>query len=133
MLMVPIVVGTWYGEEFCPQEPKKIGRTISPHPRYRGGDQLSTGPSQRSELDDEQEPLLIDWRAPAAEPFYRATPAAPGEVVRRRHFQTQGRLVTAFHDDVLDLEALGDAERGRLNGEAALLASLAAPRTGRMR
>ena len=83
-------------------------------------------------LDDEHEPLLIDWRAPAAEPFYRATPVAHGEVVRRRHFQTRGRLVTGFHDDVLDLDALGDAERSDLSGEAALLASLTARRTGRM-
>jgi DNA helicase IV len=49
-------------------------------------------------LDDEHEPLLVDWRAPAAEPFYRATPVAHGEVVRRRHFQTRGRLVTDFHN-----------------------------------
>jgi DNA helicase IV len=83
-------------------------------------------------LDDEHEPLLIDWRAPAAEPFYRATPVAHGEVVRRRHFQTRGRQITDFHDDVLDLDALGDAERSRLSGEAALLASLSARRTGRM-
>jgi DNA helicase IV len=83
-------------------------------------------------LDDEHEPLLVDWRAPAAEPFYRATPVAHGEVVRRRHFQTRGRLVTGFHDDVLDLDALGDAERGSLSGEAALLAALSARRTGRM-
>jgi DNA helicase IV len=83
-------------------------------------------------FDDQHEPLLIDWRAPAAEPFYRATPAARGEVVRRRHLQTRGRLVTGFHDDVLDLDALGEAERGSLNGDAALLASLRAPRTGRM-
>jgi len=83
-------------------------------------------------LDDQHEPLLVDWRAPAAEPFYRATPVARGEVVRRRHFQTKGRLLTGFHDDVLDLDALGAAERGNLAGEAALLASLNAHRTGRM-
>jgi DNA helicase IV len=83
-------------------------------------------------LDDDHEPLLVDWRAPAAEPFYRATPVAHGEVVRRRHFQTRGRLVTGFSDDVLDLDALGDAERGSLSGEAALLAALRAHRTGRM-
>ncbi len=83
-------------------------------------------------FDDESEPLLVDWRAPAAQPFYRATPAAPGDVVRRRHLRTRGRGVVGIDDDVLDLEALDDAERGALNGEAALLASLAAGRTGRM-
>jgi DNA helicase IV len=83
-------------------------------------------------LDDEREPLLIDWRAQAAQLFYRATPAAPGGVVRRRHLRTRNRVVTAIDDDVLDLDALSDAERGRLNGEAALLASLREGRTGRM-
>jgi DNA helicase IV len=83
-------------------------------------------------LDDDQEPLLVDWRAPAARPFYRATPAAPGDVVRRRHLRTRARVVVGIDDDVLDLDALSDAERGSLGGEAALLASLAASRTGRM-
>jgi DNA helicase IV len=83
-------------------------------------------------LDDDHEPLLVDWRAPAAQPFYRATPAAPGDVVRRRHLRTRARVVVGIDDDVLDLDALSDAERGSLGGEAALLASLAASRTGRM-
>jgi DNA helicase IV len=97
---------------------------------HRDGSRLYVG--RLGLFDDEQEPLLIDWRAPAAEPFYRATPTAHGEVVRRRHLRTRGRLVTGFNDDVLDLEALDDAERGRLGGDAALLAALSAPRTGRM-
>jgi DNA helicase IV len=83
-------------------------------------------------LDDEREPLLVDWRAPAAQPFYRATPAAPGAVVRRRHLRTRDRIVLEIDDDVLNLEAISDAERDHLNGEAALLASLARSRTGRM-
>jgi DNA helicase IV len=83
-------------------------------------------------LDDDREPLLVDWRAPAAQPFYRATPAAPSGVVRRRHLKTRARVVLDFEDDVLDLEALSDAERQSLNGEAALLAALGASRTGRM-
>jgi DNA helicase IV len=83
-------------------------------------------------LDDDREPLLVDWRAPAAQPFYRATPAAPGGVVRRRHLRTRARVVVDIDDDVLDLDALSDAEREGLNGEAALLAALSASRTGRM-
>jgi DNA helicase IV len=83
-------------------------------------------------LDDEREPLLVDWRAPAAQPFYRATPAAPGAVVRRRHLRTRDRVVLEIDDDLLNLDAISDAERDRLNGEAALLASLARSRTGRM-
>jgi len=83
-------------------------------------------------LDDDREPLLVDWRAPAAQPFYRATPAAPCGVVRRRHLRIRARVVVDVDDDVLDLDALSDAEREGLNGEAALLAALGASRTGRM-
>jgi DNA helicase IV len=82
--------------------------------------------------DDDREPLLVDWRAPAAQPFYRATPADPHGVVRRRHLRTRGRSVVDLEDDVLDLDALSDDQRSRLSGEAALLAALNASRTGRM-
>ncbi|MFI6601012.1 HelD family protein [Nonomuraea sp. NPDC050536] len=83
--------------------------------------------------DDEQERLLIDWRAPVAQPFYRATPAAPMGVTRRRHLQTKGRTVVGVDDDLLDLDSLSDDDRATLNGEAALLAALDERRTGRMR
>ncbi|MEV4218418.1 ATP-binding domain-containing protein [Nonomuraea sp. NPDC049725] len=83
--------------------------------------------------DDEQERLLIDWRAPVAQPFYRATPAAPMGVTRRRHLQTRGREVIGVDDDLLDLDALTEDDRATLNGEAALLAALDERRTGRMR
>ncbi|MBP2703717.1 PhoH family protein [Microbispora sp. RL4-1S] len=83
--------------------------------------------------DDEQQRLLIDWRAPVAQPFYRATPAAPMGVTRRRHLYTRGRTVTGIDDDLLDLDRLADADRASLNGEAALLAALTEKRTGRMR
>jgi DNA helicase IV len=82
--------------------------------------------------DDEYEALLIDWRAPAAAPFYRATPANPGEVSRRRHIRTSRRQVIAVDDEVFDLEATPDAGSVSLSGEAALLASLESHRTGRM-
>ncbi|MEW1844557.1 ATP-binding domain-containing protein [Nonomuraea angiospora] len=83
--------------------------------------------------DDEQLRLLIDWRAPVAQPFYRATPAAPMGVTRRRHLQTKGRAVIGVDDDLLDLDSLTDDDRATLNGEAALLAALDERRTGRMR
>ncbi|MFD9949073.1 HelD family protein [Nonomuraea sp. NPDC059023] len=83
--------------------------------------------------DDEQERLLIDWRAPVAQPFYRATPAAPMGVTRRRHLQTRGRTVVGVDDDLLDLDGISEADRATLNGEAALLAALDEKRTGRMR
>jgi DNA helicase IV len=83
-------------------------------------------------LDEDREALLVDWRAPAAQPFYRATWAAPAGVVRRRHLRTRGRTVLGIEDDVLDPESLTEAEREGLTGEAALVAALTASRTGRM-
>lgn len=79
--------------------------------------------------DEDDEPLLLDWRAPAARPFYTATMAAPHGVRRRRRITTRGRVVVALDDELLDLESTEDA----LVGEAALVAALTAQRTGRMR
>ncbi len=86
-------------------------------------------------LDEERdyEPLLIDWRAPAARPFYTATAACPEGVRRRRHIRTRSRTVLAVEDEVLDLDgAEPDPTRVSLTSEAALLAALTASRTGRM-
>ncbi|MFE2915839.1 HelD family protein [Kitasatospora indigofera] len=82
--------------------------------------------------DEEHEPLLTDWRAPAAEPFYRATPAAPGAVAARRHLRSKGRTVVDFDDDAFGVNAPEGRAGAGLSGEGALLASLTADRTGRM-
>jgi DNA helicase IV len=82
--------------------------------------------------DGDYEPLLVDWRAPAARPFYLATAAAPLDVQRRRHIRTAGRDVVALDDEVLDLDDAG-AGAHDLTGEATLLAALDARRTGRMK
>lgn len=82
--------------------------------------------------DAEHTPILTDWRAPAARPFYQATANHREGVVRRRHILTQGRSVTEIEDDVLDVEALADEEVAALSGEGALLAALNAQRTGQM-
>ncbi len=87
--------------------------------------------------DEEQTSLLTDWRAPAAQAFYRATAAHPDGVVRRRHLVTTGRRVTGLEDDVLDLDALVEAgvdpaSLAGASGEGALMAALGAARTGRM-
>ena len=83
--------------------------------------------------DDDRRQLLVDWRAPAAQSFYQATAASPGDVVRRRHLVTRGRSVRGVEDEVLDLDRLDDADRSTLNGEGALLAALNESRTGSMR
>jgi DNA helicase IV len=79
----------------------------------------------------EGEPLLIDWRAPAARAFYVATAVAPHGVRQRRHITMRGRRVTGVDDEVLDRGSLAGASG--LAGEGALLAALEATRTGRMR
>ncbi len=84
-------------------------------------------------FDDDYEPLLIDWRAPAARPFYLATAAAPGPVRRRRHIRTRLREVTGVDEEILDLSAVQDASDQGLVGEAALLGALNANRTGHMK
>ncbi|GLU45808.1 HelD family protein [Nocardiopsis ansamitocini] len=82
--------------------------------------------------DADYEPILIDWRAPAAEPFYSSTPNSPGPLVRRRHLHTRDRTVVDLDDEVFDLDGLTETERRSLVGEAALLATLRKGRTGRM-
>lgn len=82
--------------------------------------------------DEDHEPLLIDWRAAAARPFYTATPGAPGTLARRRHLHLRGREVVRLDDEVFDLEGLAEPERRGIVGEAALLATLRRGRTGRM-
>ena len=77
---------------------------------------------------------MVDWRAPVAEPFYRATAVAPMDVVRRRHFLTRpgaGRELVGIDDEVFDRDA-ADAAGLSVVGEAALLAALDRARTGRM-
>ncbi|WP_189933563.1 HelD family protein [Streptomyces sulfonofaciens] len=80
----------------------------------------------------ERAPILVDWRAPVARPFYLATGHTPMGLRRRRHITTHGREVTALHDELLDLtdrERTGHEDR---TGDAVLLAALNTARTGRM-
>ncbi len=90
------------------------------------------------EKTGESEVLLVDWRAPASAPFYRATPLEPHGVSRRRHLlydETPGVVpeLVGYSDEVFDLEYLHDPSSVHLRGEAALLASLEAPSDGQMR
>jgi hypothetical protein len=81
--------------------------------------------------DEDGDPLVVDWRAPAAEPFYRALPQDPMGVVRRRHFRWRHGELVGLEDEVFDVGAAGEAGL-HLVGEGALMAALAEPRTGRM-
>ncbi|WP_410608453.1 RNA polymerase recycling motor ATPase HelR [Amycolatopsis sp. lyj-109] len=94
------------------------------------------------DAENDYEPFLLDWRAPAARPFYVATAARPENMRRRRQFRTMGRRVLDFTDEVLGRPGSDDfggpggssplqclSERG----DAALLAAVNAPRGEGMR
>ncbi|MCL2536445.1 MAG: DUF2075 domain-containing protein, partial [Nocardiaceae bacterium] len=80
-------------------------------------------------FDEEREfePLLLDWRAPAARAFYVATAVSTENMHRRRQFHTRGREVVDFTD-----ELFGRPD-GDERGDAALLAAVNAPRGDGMR
>ncbi|WBQ02609.1 HelD family protein [Kribbella sp. CA-293567] len=81
--------------------------------------------------DAEYEPLVIDWRAPAAEPFYRATATNRLKVVRRRVLRNKGPRIVGIEDDLLGPErAPADLP---VMGEGALMASLSRARGHTMR
>jgi DNA helicase IV len=112
--------------------------------------------------DDNSEPVVVDWRAPVAEPFYRATGREPMGLRRRRHFAVQGRTLLGLEDELFgdghlgvgddgtigrvaadrdagfDGDAAGDGERagkagpGSLRGYSTLLAALERGRTGQL-
>jgi DNA helicase IV len=98
--------------------------------------------------DEALNPLVIDWRAPVAEAFYRATGVEPLGLSRRRHVAIRANEVTSVEDEYfadadgeLDLpesEVRAATEEGlvdgglALGGPGALLAALGRARTGRM-
>ncbi|MET9844943.1 HelD family protein [Streptomyces ossamyceticus] len=86
-------------------------------------------------LDSEYAPLVIDWRAPAAAPFYRSTPVDPGRVVRRRVIRSKGRKVLGVEDDLMRPELKATLGGGELAviGDGALMAALGQARSHTMR
>ncbi|MFD3837001.1 HelD family protein [Streptomyces sp. NPDC058642] len=86
-------------------------------------------------LDSEYAPLVIDWRAPAAAPFYRSTPVDPGRVVRRRVIRSKGRRVLGVEDDLMrpELKASLAGQELAVIGDGALMAALGQARSHTMR
>jgi DNA helicase IV len=100
--------------------------------------------------DEDRDPVVIDWRAPVAEPFYRATGRSPMGLLRRRHFAVEGRKLLGLEDELFGEGHLGlgndeglgsstgqagsDASGARgdggLRGYSTLLAALERGRTG---
>ncbi|MDQ2707155.1 MAG: AAA family ATPase [Actinomycetota bacterium] len=86
--------------------------------------------------ENDYEPVLLDWRAPASHAFYVATAANPENMCRRRQFHTRGRRVLDLTDEVLGRpggSADGAVADGAGRGDAALLAAVNAPRGDGMR
>ena len=79
--------------------------------------------------DADYEPLVIDWRARAAEPFYRATPSDPMGVIRRRVLRCRDDKVLGIEDDLLDSTSQADLP---IVGEGALMAALSRARDTQM-
>ncbi len=88
--------------------------------------------------DDDAEPVVVDWRAPVAEPFYRATGRESMGLARRRHFAVEGRRLLGIEDELFGDghlgvghdEGLADSTGSDLRGYSTLIASLERGRTG---
>ena len=91
--------------------------------------------------DEAREPIVVDWRAPVAEPFYRATGRNAMGLVRRRHFAVEGQQLLGIEDELFGdghlglghdegLDSASNAGAEGLRGYSTLLAALERGRTG---
>ncbi|MFE9258038.1 HelD family protein [Streptomyces sp. NPDC006879] len=99
---------------------------------HHNGSHLHIGRMGVRRDDGERTPVLIDWRADLARPFYLASGHSPMGLRRRRHITTEGREVTALHDEILDLTDTVRTGHEGTDADAVLLAALDSARTGRM-
>jgi hypothetical protein len=85
--------------------------------------------------DDQGRRLLVDWRSPAAEPFFAATHANPAGLRSRRRYRWAGGRITDYWDEIFTLDELTNERRNTaaLDDQSAFIASLGADRSGRMR
>src|SRR3954469_9463833 len=89
----------------------RIDSEESADPPYVGRRWVHADARGRWTHDDARRALVVNWQAPAARPFYTATPAAPHGVTLRRRFRTKGRALTGIMDEAL-AGLLGDAGVG---------------------
>jgi len=82
--------------------------------------------------DGGQDVVVVDWRAPVAEPFYRATGRQTMGLARRRHFATRGAQLLGIEDELFGEHALDLGEGAGLQGHGTLIAALETSRSGRL-
>ncbi|WP_066584069.1 RNA polymerase recycling motor ATPase HelR [Cellulomonas timonensis] len=111
-----------FGADLC------LGRMVGaddPEPVYVGRLGLADSSGRR---------LLVDWRSPAAEPFFAATHAHPMGLTSRRRYRWTGGRVSDYWDEVFDADgAAGIDHHPALDDQSAFIASLGAHRSARMR
>ncbi|WP_412740832.1 RNA polymerase recycling motor ATPase HelR [Krasilnikovia sp. MM14-A1259] len=76
--------------------------------------------------------LLLDWRSPAAEPFFGATHANPMGLAHRRRYRWTGGRVTDYWDEVFTADEFA-GHAAALDDQSAFIASLGTNRSARMR
>ena len=94
--------------------------------------------------DENRDPVVVDWRAPVAEPFYRATGRQPMGLARRRHFVVEGSTLLGIEDELFGeghlgighdeglASASGLVHTSGLRGYSTLMASIERGRTGQL-
>ena len=115
-----------------------FGRLDLEHPAAPSSEQPPTPVTEREVRyigrlgirDEHYEPLVMDWRAPAAAPFYRATPVEPMGVLRRRVLRCRGPQVIGIEDDLMVADPPEDLV---VVGDGALMAALTRSRGAQMR
>ena len=100
----------------------RIVRAGDPEPVYIGRIGLTDQAGRR---------LLLDWRSPAAEPFFGATHANPMGLASRRRYRWAGGRVSDYWDEVFTPDGLDG--HAALDDQSAFIVSLGSERTGRMR
>ncbi|HTF39481.1 MAG TPA: RNA polymerase recycling motor ATPase HelR [Propionibacteriaceae bacterium] len=108
-----------FGLDLC------LGRMVytdSPEPAYIGRLGLADSTGRR---------LLIDWRTPAAEPFFAATHANPMGLTSRRRYRWTGGRISDYWDEVFTPDGLEG--HAALDDQSAFIASLGSSRSPRMR
>jgi hypothetical protein len=109
-----------YGLDLC------LGRIVSTD----GRDPLYVG--RLGLTDSTGHRLLVDWRSPAAEPFFGATHADPMGLESRRRYRWTGGRVSDYWDEVFTADAF-EGHAAALDDQSAFIASLGGARSDRMR